>query len=215
MIRDTSRLKQAFVDGMIQKAEREIQHVSVSPPIGDDHGYQLLNRVRLHKKKMPMSKRVTIVLIAALLIVLTGCAIVYRNEIAGFFVDLFDGRVSISAPQTDDRPRELAVKMPSYIPEGYELVYDEKYISLAERKWENGEGETIRLIQTIPGQTHFGFDTDYGGYRFLQIGDEEVYYHQWDTPKHVYIWSSDYDYKLTVSSPLSEEELQKIIESIP
>lgn len=214
MIRDTSRLKQALIDGMIQKAEREIQHISVSLPVEADHRYRFLNRVHTHKKEMPMSKRVAIVLIAALLILLTSCAIVYRHEIAGFFVNLFDGRAVISLTKPEEGLREIEeIKLPSHIAEGYELVYDVKYISFAERRWENAEGDTIILKQGVPGQRNFGFDTDRGTYEFLQIGNMNIYCHHWETGKYIYIWENHYIYKLTCPYPLSGECLKKIIEN--
>lgn len=215
MTLDTARLKQALIDGMLCKMDGEIQKDELPVLVDHEHAQKMMANIHARRKKETLKKRWIIALVAAALLALAGCIAVYRVELQHFFVDLFDGRNEVWQIIPDDAPRSLEERMPTYLPDGYALTYEYESIASIEKTWTNSAGETIHIQQNMIGTGMHGMDTDSGKYEILTIGGREVYHHYWEGEEYLYLWQDKYVYTLTSSISLPEEELKKIMTSMP
>ncbi len=75
------------------------------------------------------ARRVTAILIAAVLILLSACAaIIYRDKIKGLFVEKHEDRDVVAVQTEEQYPSNRKIEevyVLSYVPEGFELVEDE------------------------------------------------------------------------------------------
>ena len=80
------------------------------------------------KPMTPVNRRVVAVLIAAVLLLLAGCAIIYRDEIREFVTEVREFFVKVTFDEGEQESREIEeIYELTYIPEGYSL--EEEYIT--------------------------------------------------------------------------------------
>jgi len=215
MTLDTARLKQALIDGMLYKIDSEIQRDKLPVFVNCEHAEKTMANIQAYKKKKTIKKRWIIALVAAALLALAGCIAVCRVELQHFIVDMIDGRNEIWQITPDDAPRYLEERMPAYLPDGYVLTYECESIVSIEKTWTNENGDTIHIWQNVIGTSMHGMDTDSGKYEILTINGREIYHHYWEDEEYLYLWQDKYMYTLSSSTPLQQEELEKIIASMP
>ena len=165
-------------------------------------------------KAMKVKRRIVIVLLAAVLIVLTSCTIyVNRDRIAAFVENFYDTYVKVSYDQTrEEAPKEiLEVYMPSYIPEGYELIESHSNAARVRTQWENGENGKITFDQALLTDGLMDWDNEKTEPKILIINDISVYCAQYNNAAF-YMWNDgNYSYKLMVTEDFVAEEIERLI----
>ena len=215
---DAAKLKSALIDAFMLDAEEAI--ASCPPPITVSEAHEkrmreiISSKPRRRISNRKVGKCVIAILVAVLFIFLTSCAMFYQ-KIVDFIVTTFDkySRVeqSVSAeafPQTIEE-----VRVPMVMLEGYEITEESLNSFVIRRKWTNEKGDRIVISQTIVNNMYYAIDTEDGNYTKLIIGNNTIfkhYYNQWIS----YVWIDDYQYNIMSSTELSEDELEKVIESI-
>ena len=210
---DTAKLKRAFIDATILKAQAMME--TQPEPIVPSKAHLLWMRDFLHtgkppRKKWTTKKRVIALLIAALFLLLSGCAV---RGLIDFFVTRFDKYDRVEqASVIDGYPDTIKDNIISNIFfTDYELVSIEEGSFVIRAKWEKADGSYIAVNQGTRKERSKYFDNEKGEISLIsQNGDQILYYLQ-DVQKHVYIFLCEYEFIIESSSKLSFEELSDII----
>lgn len=212
--------KKALLQAMYEKYEEELSAVDsdINTVCSKKHYSKLSNifgfNVRCGKR---FSKRLLIgILVAALL--LTGCsAYVYRDEIKGFFIEVYEKNIR-GTYDTDSKSTmgDNIIKpyQASYIPEGYELVKQTQNPLLVYYEWHDETGNIIIFEQGILDSGIYNFDAEHGKTEIIKFEQYEIFCRKYDDYCH-YIWNDgNYALHLKTTIEFTEEELFKIIKGI-
>ncbi len=183
---------------------------------------------RLHKSKMceivgkpffitsAISKRLIAALIAAVMLLLAGCATyICREKIFNFIAEFYTSYVYLwdEGETANDKVDNIAeVYTLGYVPEGFELVIENLDPKYACYRWKNDVNQTIVFQQSKKLESFW--DGENRNNDKLQINGIDVYYshmQNWET----YVWSDGIYYlRIETNYPIMESELKILIESV-
>lgn len=128
---------------------------------------------------MPIKKRVTLLLAAALILTLAGCAFANRkalgNFIQNFFSDYLNLTIETSGVAENAYPEIIEKEYHlSYIPEGYEQVEYNSNIRRVMYRWKK-ENEYINFIQYTLDHLNIYLNTDDADIEMIQYSGIDVY----------------------------------------
>ena len=157
--------------------------------------------IRVHWR--PSAKQVIALLVAAAMLLLTGCVIAYRNEIRDFIIKNLGKGVSISfteGPETEIKPIDECYNL-NFVPEGFNLEQISKKDYSVKIKWANITGHYIYLHAKLTDTSKFIFDTEHGGGYFREISSVKIYYlvsnnirsYIWNDGNYSFVVYSDYE----------------------
>ena len=164
------------------------------------------------KKRSLSSKtrRIIAILVAAALL-LTSCAIIFRDEIREVFRELY---VSLRY-DGDEQPPTIINEVYSlgYVPEGYALN-SEQISSLSVRYEFYNQENFIYFEQSVLAYSKICIDSERGYSQIDTINGQKIYHRRVDDI-HYYVWDEDvYLLMMGSSVKLSDEELGLIIEGL-
>ena len=128
---------------------------------------------------MPIKKRVTLLLVAALILALAGCAWVNRKAIGNFGQTIFSNYLNLSI-ETSEVTENIYPEIIeeeyylSYIPDGYEQVEYNSNIRRVMYRWEK-ENEYISFIQYTLDSLNTYLNTDDADIEIIQYSGSDVY----------------------------------------
>ncbi len=201
-------------------SEEDMRRIELS-----DHLEKRMNRLLYHQKQFyfglvnTVAKRVACILLVIFLAATTVTFSVesLRETVINFIIETFEkGSTILFSKNGGDVSNEIQFvtpKLPSYIPEGYELVVDlsdEIEVCLIYE----GEGEnSFQFLQFSEGSKRT-VNTEgvvYKTIRILNIYEGIAFQNKGEN----YLIFNDNEYMYLITGSLSEEELLKIAESIP
>ena len=155
------------------------------------------------------------ILVAAAVLLLAGCAIIYRNEIRDFITDIREHFVKVSFSEGENESQNIEeIYELTYLPEGYTLESQHIGKMIVQYVFTNSKENHIRFIQQPLDSSSFAVDIEHGDYEIINIGEYEVYYRQINTG-YYYIWNDGkYALKINSTELLPEQLLKLIIEGI-
>ena len=198
---------------------KEVKCMESFPQIDLPHSKQYIENMAsitcrtktVKNKKSSFKKKLLVAVIAALLALLTACAL--AKPISDLIVEVHEKYIRFSTSK-EGHTTITEVYMPTYIPEGYEITSEsitEKYVTVYV-----SNGSYTILYEQTPFNNKWGirFDTEDVGYDIMYVENLSVYY----TVKYndcMLLWeSNDYFFKLRCPDTLSLEEIEKIISGI-
>ena len=210
--------KLALTEGLSNRIDRQISDCTEEIVASPAHS-RAMNRIVgcLPKRKLPTSpklKKIIAILIAAALL-LTGCAVAYRNEIRDFFEEIYESFVKINYSDGDDQGAQIEeVYELTYVPEGYRLEDEVVFEGMSRNTFSNSNGHTIVFEQHTLDTARFFADIENGYTKIVDISIYDVYYKK--TKQQTYYMWNDGKFSLVLISKtaLSDEELKLIIEGI-
>ena len=161
--------------------------------------------------RSPRVKWLIAILVAAALL-LTGCSIIFRNEIREVFEDFFVKLIYDNDNTSADTIKE--VYTPTYVPDGY--VLENESITSMRIKYEfvNDAGNKLLIEQRTLPSGGFILDIENGYAQIDEIDDYKIYYRV-DNTYHSYVWGDkSYFMKILSNSKLTNEELVLILNGI-
>ncbi len=207
--------KQALVEGVNRRLDRELAACEEEVVFSRRHIKAMTRIIKGKTPAKPINKKMVAILVAAAILLLAGCAIIYRDEIRGFITDFreFFVKVTFDAGESESRVIDEVYEL-TYVPEGY--VCEDHYINLnlVQYIFEDHNGNKIKFIQQPIDVSSFMVDIEHGDYDIIKIDQYEVYYRETDEI-NCYVWN-DGKYALNIYSTehLSEITLQLIIKGI-
>ena len=175
----------------------------------------IINGKTPRKPMTTMNRRVVAILVAAVLLLLAGCAIIYRDQIREFVTDIREFFVKVSFSEGDNESRNIdEIYELTYLPEGYTLKEERINRIGIEHIFTNDEGKKIKFIQQALDNTSFSVDSEHGDTVVIEIKDYTVYSRKTgDT--YYYLWNDGkYAFKLITIEELSHNQLLLIINGL-
>lgn len=162
----------------------------------------------------PKMRRIIAILVAAVLL-LTGCGIIFHNEIRDFVENVYEFFVVITHNDKHSSRDEIEeIYEPTYMPEGYSLEESIVLIGSVNYRFVNNDNNIILFEQHALDGTFLVIDSESG---YSEIKDIENYnmYHRYTNRNHYYIWNDGkYGLRIRSTVELSVDELLSIIDGI-
>ncbi len=173
------------------------------------------SRVKYVPDKRTRIKRAVAVALIAAAILLAGCtAIIYKEQIGDFFVEIHETFIKGSfanEESTNDQIIEEYYTL-TYVPEGYELVEEICGDNIVRYIWKNDKENSIIFEQGSINSVKYSIDGENGLTNTFNYDQYTVYYRIIDNTGY-YIWNNEkYAFSLYCHTDVSEEEFKRIIE---
>ena len=149
-------------------------------------------------------------------LILTGCAIKFREKIAGFFTEIFGSTIEMT--YADQENAKVNIDDPyefTYVPDGYVLESSQIESSTVHRYiFVNGDGLRLICDQIAPGSSAMGVYNDNKTPEIYKIGEYEIYCKSY-TRTSLYIWNKDgYTFMVTSDKELTIEDITYIVHGV-
>jgi hypothetical protein len=162
----------------------------------------------------PKTRWIIAILVSAA-IILTSCAIAYRDQILRVIKYIPDYVIGMTYSKEDPKGYTIdTVYELSYIPDGYVLTESIVDILAVKHIFTNSENNTITFLQiVIQGSSTYIDQEDSTSY-YLNVGNYQIYYN-YAKGNHLYIWNDGkYSMSITSDANLTNEEILSIIDGI-
>lgn len=207
--------KQALVEGVNRRIDRELAACEEEVVFSRRH-IKAMNRIIKGKTPAkPINRKMVAILVAAAILLLAGCAIIYRDEIRGFITDVreFFVKVTFDAGESESRVIDEVYEL-TYIPEGYVLESQNVMLRTVQHIFVDSEGNKLKFIQQPLDNSSFAVDIEQNYSKIVTIGQYEVYYQKINSGNY-YIWNDGaYALKIHSTQQLSNQDLELIINGI-
>ena len=164
-----------------------------------------------------ISKKTIGVIILVATLLLMGCtAYAFGNEIRDFFVKVYDSFIKVTFDEEQQGGKEHIedIYYPSYMLEGYELVYEDVDLFVVIYEFKNSSGEMLRFDQSLLDGTNYFLDAENGEAELREI-DNHLFYYKFTGQRFYYTWNDGkYAMTLTSSAELSDEDLINLFKGI-
>lgn len=221
MTAEKQLFKNAILEALSQKYEQELAECREDAKCSKGHYLRVseitgIPLARVMGKRRSLRRTFVAILIAAALL-LAGCtAYVYRNAIKDFFEEVYDTHIKVfySGERTDNELYIKDIYSLSCVPEGYQLVKEEKNPVCVRYIWESENGDTLIFEQKLIKESDLFIDSevdnmlcvDYNGIFVYLRSNNDAWLYLWNDGKYgMYIYSEQ---------KISDDELKKIIDGI-
>lgn len=207
--------KQAISEGLSEKFDSIVDSCTEEIVCSDRHKLAMrtiiYGKADTKKALSPKMKRIIAIIVAAALL-LTSCAIIFRNEIREVIEEFFV-KLTYSDDVTSGNIIEQIYEL-TYLPEGYILDTENISYTATKFKYINSENNYIYFEQHTINGSEFTVDSESGYSQIKEIEEYDVYY-RFTGKYHNYIWSNnEYAFYLTSNQQLSIVEIELIIKGI-
>ena len=207
--------KQALVEGVNRRLDREIAACDEEIAYSRRHIKAMTRIVNGKTPRKPLSTKMIAILVAAAVLLLAGCAIIYRNEIRDFITDVreFFVKVTFDAGESESRVIEEVYEL-TYVPSGYELINQKSNNMMVYYIFEDSNGNKIKFTQRPLDNSSFMVDIEHDYDKFANIGGYEIYYRH-TNGTYYYIWNDGkYALSLNATEELTNQTLILIINGL-
>lgn len=165
--------------------------------------------------RKPLSTKMIAILVAAAILLLAGCAIIYRDEIRDFITNVREFFVKITFDEGESESRNIEdIYELTYIPEGYALEKENIYKTSVRYVFTNSDNNSIRFIQQPLDSGSFSVDSEHSDTVLIEIEEYTIYSRKTGN-MYYYLWNDGkYALQINSSEPLSDKELLSIINGI-
>ena len=207
--------KQALVEGVSRRIDRELAACDEKVVFSRRHIKNMERIVRGKEIKKPLNRKMIAILVAAAILLLAGCAIIYRNEIREFVSKVYESFVDLRFDEGENYSQNIEdIYELTYVPDGYTLEKQEINRMRVEYLFVNTYDDRIKFIQRPLDDASFSVDIENGDYTIINMDKYQIYYRQINTG-YYYIWNDGkYALKINSTELLSEQLLKLIIEGI-
>ncbi len=159
-------------------------------------------------KRLRRAKLIAALIAAALL--LTGCTLfALRNQIKGFIEYIYETHISVASEDEAENGKITEVYTLSYVPEGYELMYERISTAHVVHRWKNSVGKRLQFVQYPIGKFHM--DVSDGNTEVIEYAGTKVYCNKSERTYN-YIWCDKENcFNLISYAELEQGELIKIL----
>ena len=207
--------KQAISDGLSKKFDSVVNSYTDEIVCSEQHNFAMRTMVygKADAKRTwsPKMKRVVAILIAAALL-LTSCAVIFRNEIREVFEEFFV-KLTYSGDGTENDTIEEVYEL-TYLPEWYTLEKENIYDLCVTYKFVDKNNNVIMFEQRILDRSDFTVNSEKGYSKIEEIEKYSIFY-RYTEMFHSYIWNDGkYAFELSSTQKLSNEDIELIIKGI-
>ena len=207
--------KQAINEALTNKFQRMADACDEEIVCSRRHRKAMRAIVNGKTPRKPLSTKMIAILVAAAILLLAGCAIIYRDEIRDFITEVREFFVKVSFPEGDNDSQYIdEIYELTYIPEGY-ILADERINRMAvQYVFINTDGKSIRFMQQALDSSTFSIDSEHSDNTIIEIENYTIY-SRIAGNMHYYLWNDGkYALKLISAIELTDEELLSIINGL-
>ena len=208
----TKILKTALLDFALSKADY-YESLDIKEP---SYSEKFKNKITelSQRKNSSKSKRITFILIAAVItILLVASASAVALKLGDFIVDVYEKYIEVHFRNDSNNTTIQEIYAPTYLPIGYSKQNDENFDKRHNTSFSNGTYEIV-LLQKARNTATLTFDNENFEYKNFTLDEKIVhYYTKYNTS--VYMWSFD-EYIFTINAPaeIPLEEIKMMISSM-
>ena len=175
----------------------------------------IINGKTPRKTMTPMNRRVIAILVAAILLLLASCAIIYRDEIREFVTNIKEFFVEIKFDEGENDSQYIdEIYELTYLPEGYSFKEERINHMVVQYVFANQDNKSIRFIQQTLDNASFSVDSEHGDTVIIEIEGYTVYFRQTGN-MYYYLWNDGkYAFQIYSNEQLSDNELLSIIDGL-
>ena len=165
--------------------------------------------------RKPLSTKMIAILVAAAILLLAGCAIIYRDEIRGFITNIREIFIELRFEEGDQESREIEeIYELTYIPEGYSLKDQRINRMRVQYVFANADSKRIKFIQQSLDASTFSVDSEHSDTVIIVIEEYTIYSRKTGN-MYYYLWNDGkYALKINSTEKLSNDELLSIINGL-
>ena len=165
--------------------------------------------------RKPLSTKMIAILVAAAILLLAGCAIIYRDEIREFITNIKEFFVEIKFDEGENDSQNIdEIYELTYIPEGYSLKNQQITRMRVEYVFTNADSNRIKFIQQSLDASNFHIDSEHSDNTIIEI-ENYIIYTRKTGDTFYYLWNDGkYAMHIYSSERLSDDELVLIIDGI-
>ena len=165
--------------------------------------------------RKPLSTKMIAILVAAAILLLAGCAIIYRDEIRGFITNIREIFIELRFEEGEQESRNIEdIYELTYIPEGYSLEDQTINRMMVKYVFTNSDGKLIQFIQRSLDASSFSIDSEHSDNTIIEIENYTIYTRK-TGDMYCYLWNDGkYALKLNSTDKLSENDLLLIIDGL-
>ena len=165
--------------------------------------------------RKPLSTKMIAILVAAAVLLLAGCAIIYRDEIREFITNIKEFFVEVKFDEGENDSQDIdEIYELGYIPEGYSLKDQRINRMRVEYVFTNADSKRIKFIQQSLDASSFHIDSEHSDNTIISIENYTIY-SRIAGNMHYYLWNDGkYALKLISAIELTDEELLSIINGL-
>lgn len=206
--------KKALCEGLSNRFDRIAEEYTDEIVCSKEHELAMKRILRGKAKKPTLSakaRRIIAILVAAALL-LTGCALIYRQKIKSFVEKVYESFMSVEHSDEDSTHLFLNETYElTYIPEGYELCDRVVERSLIRTNFTNQNN--LLIFEQKPFNIISSYlDVENGYTKIVEIKNYDVYFRN-SNERYYYIWYKEHhSLRLISDNEIPTEELQKIVD---
>lgn len=207
--------KQAINEALTNKFQRMADACDEEIVCSRRHRKAMRAIVNGKTPRKPLSTKMIAILVAAAVLLLAGCAIIYRDEIRGFITNIREIFIELRFEEGEQESRSIEdIYELTYLPEGYILADERINRTSVLYTFVNSEGQRIKFIQQPLDSGSFSVDSEHSDTVIIVIDDLTIYSRIAEN-MHYYLWNDGkYAVKLISIEKLSDDELSLIISGL-
>ncbi len=212
--RDLELFKQAISEGLSEKLDSVVNNCTEKIVCSDRH--ELAMRTIVYGKTdtkrtwSPRVRRLIAILIAAALL-LTSCAVIFRDEIREIINEFF---VQLTYPNAEEGDVIEETYEFGYLPNGYYLNVENIRPMRVQYEFINGNGDYIWFEQRVLDGSGFTLNSESGYSKIVEIKYCDVYY-RYTEAYHSYVWNDGkHAFSLRTNQDISIQEIELMIRGI-
>lgn len=175
----------------------------------------IINGKTPRKPMTPMNRRVVAALIAAALLLLASCAIIYRDQIREFVTDIREFFVEIKFDEGENDSQYIdEIYELTYAPKGYTLDNQQINRMMIQYVFKNEKGNKIKFIQQTLDASTFSVDSEHSDTVLIEMEEYTIYSRKTGN-MYYYLWNDGkYAFQIYSNEQLSNDELLSIIDGL-
>lgn len=207
--------KQAINEALTNKFQRMADACDEEIVCSRRHRKAMRAIVNGKTPRKPLSTKMIAILVAAAILLLAGCAIIYRDEIREFITNIKEFFVEVKFDEGENDSQYIdEIYELTYIPEGYSLEDQAINRMRVQYIFTNADNRSIRFIQQPLDSATFSVDSEHSDTILIEIEEYTVYYRIAGN-MHYYLWNDGkYALKINSALELSDNELLLIINGL-
>lgn len=206
-------LQDALLEVALERIDEKMRHIKRDTSVSISQARKMSAALGIKVHWRPSARQVIAILIAAAILALAGCGVVYRNEIRDFVVHFYETYIKMEFSK-DNPPgtNEVVTYSFEYIPNGFEKNETKSKKNFF--VWENELGQTISLsIKSIESAIGY-FDTEHGNIKTISVDDFKIMEYKNDNLFSC-IWNDGYKaFYLKIIGDIPEQEIIGFIKGI-
>lgn len=207
--------KQAINEGLTNKFQRMADACDEEIVCSRRHRKAMCSIVSGKTPRKPLSTKMIAILVAAAILLLAGCAIIYRDEIREFVTNIKEFFVEVKFDEGENDSQDIdEIYELTYLPEGYDLKDQFVNRMVVEYVFTDLDNNYVRFTQRSLDASSFHIDSEHSDNTIIEFENYIIYTRKTGN-MYYYLWNDGkYALKLNSTDKLSENDLLLIIDGL-